>query len=240
MAVDQLGRLTPTDWTHVDKYPLKGSVRSDVLEAKPRPVVIGVNWYEAFDRPVQEGRYWYIKDGPLGEIRGGHCVCLKPRGATEPTSWWEWYDQVSEGICVGEGVSRMASHFNRKRYQSRWLYDECKKVDGYDGEGTWVSVGLDVLRELGHVARKPGEKHWLTSNESLQGTGRDSQLEGISANRWIRSIDDCLQVLGYQDKGYVDVINSWGRGYPKLTRLDVDVLERLWNEDGEIGVATDR
>jgi hypothetical protein len=41
------------------------------------PVAIGVNWYRAFDVPVRVGREWWVgRDGALGQVRGGHCVCV--------------------------------------------------------------------------------------------------------------------------------------------------------------------
>lgn len=48
------------------------------------PAVIGVNWYENFDRPAYlNGAYWIGTDGverratsDLGRIRGGHAVCV--------------------------------------------------------------------------------------------------------------------------------------------------------------------
>ena len=64
--------------------------------------------------------------------------------------------------------------------------------------------------------------------------------EGIKANRWARSVDDVLTTLGYGGLDYVDILNSWGRGYPHLTRMPATVLERLWKEDGEVGLVTDR
>jgi hypothetical protein len=145
---------------------------------------------------------------------------------------------VSEGICVAEGISRAATHFNRKLYQPRPLYDQCKLLDGYPGEGTWVSVGFDVWRNIGHVPRKRMEPHALQPDHSM--FPRFEYDEGIQENRWIRSVQDCLEVVGYTDKNYVDIINSWGRYYPHLVRMPVTNLERLWREDGEIGVVTDR
>jgi hypothetical protein len=40
------------------------------------PISIGVNWYSNFDRPVQKGSHYWIGEGNLGQIRGGHCVCV--------------------------------------------------------------------------------------------------------------------------------------------------------------------
>jgi hypothetical protein len=44
------------------------------------PTIIGVNWYENFDRPVWDAglQRWIIGRDPrnLGRIRGGHCVCM--------------------------------------------------------------------------------------------------------------------------------------------------------------------
>lgn len=43
------------------------------------PISIGINWYENFDRPEEEGlirKDHWIGRGGLGRIRGGHCVCL--------------------------------------------------------------------------------------------------------------------------------------------------------------------
>ena len=94
-----LGRRPPTDWTHVDKYPLMASM----VPAKPTPVVIGVNWYVEFDNPVKDdqGHSWIARDGKLSKVRGGHCVCLKPKGHSDPDAWWNFYDQGTEGACVG-------------------------------------------------------------------------------------------------------------------------------------------
>ncbi len=224
-----LGRRPPTDWQHVDKYPLTAST----APSRPTPVVIGVNWYVEFDNPVKDadGHSWIARDAKLTKIRGGHCVCLKPRGTNDPDAWRNFYDQGSEGACMGFGSSRMMSQLNRKTYDGFWLYHEAQKIDEWPGEaydGTSVRAALDVLRTVGHCELKDG----TTSPPAL--------VEGIKANRWARSVDDVLQTLGYGGLDYVDVLNSWGRGYPHLTRMPAKVLERLWKEDGEVGLVTDR
>jgi hypothetical protein len=225
-----LGRRPPSDWQHVDRFPLTAST----APKKPTPVVIGVNWYVEFDKPEQDaqGHYWIARDAKLSTVRGGHCVCLKPRGTTDPDGWWDFYNQGQEGACVGFGSSRMMSQLNRKTYDGFWLYHEAKKVDEWPGEdydGTSVRAALDVLRKVGHCV-KDGD---APTAPAVLG-------EGIAANRWARSVDDVLSVLGYDGLDFVDVLNSWGRGYPHLTRMPAKVLERLWKEDGEVGIVTDR
>lgn len=245
-----LGRRAPTDWKHVDKYPLTADQLEEITV--PRPVVIGVNWYSNFDDPIRDSSgAWWIGRGSLGRLRGGHCVCLKERKAPRGPKSYAFYDQGTEGACVGFGTSLMLSHLNHKLYFARWLWDRSKEIDEWsdtnpgDSDGTSVRAALDIVRTKGHIVYDP------LAHDSINrdGVGADwiprSSLtpvyeEGIKANRWITSIDDCLQVLGYTGLDYVDIMNSWGSSYPPLVRMPVTTLERLWHEYGEIGVPTDR
>ena len=158
--------------------------------------------------------------------------------------WWHWgHDQGKEGSCVGHGISMERAITNiaqakalgllnpGRRYNPLDVWNEAKKIDEWPGEdydGTSVRAGLDILRKRGHCEIDNGK----TSPEDIG--------EGIKANRWARSVDDVLTALCYGDLDYVDVLNSWGRGFPHLTRMPATVLERLWKEDGEVGLVTDR
>ena len=233
MPVGELGRREPPDFRHVNAYPLTAAT----TPTKPVPVTIGVDWHTGFDQPVKraDGRWWLpsIKKGePLGPIRGGHCVCLRPDSMTDLTAWWAWYDQGAEGACVGFGSSRMMSLLNRARYDARWLYLEAQKVDYWPGEaysGTSVSAGMDVLRTRGHKT-----KAWTEPRPA----------QGINANRWARSLDDirgCLQSPRHDQLEAVPVLNSWGAGFPHITYLPYSTLEELVvNRGGECTVVTDR
>lgn len=227
--MNALGRLVPSDWDHVDKYPLT----AETAPSAPTPVVIGVDWFAEFDRPVQDsqGRYWIARDGRLTTVRGGHCVCLKPKGFTDPLSWWDFYNQGNEGACVGFGVSRLTSQLNRKRYDGFWLYHEAQKIDewaGEDYEGTSVRAGLDILRTRGHRAVYGGK------------SSIENPMEGIAANRWATSAQQALDALGYTGLDYVDLLNSWGRSYPHIVRMPATVLQKLIDRNGEVGLVTDR
>lgn len=222
-----LGRRVPTDWEHVAKYPLT------IVPEKPTPVVLGINWYSAFDNPVLEddGRYW-IPDGNLGSIRGGHCICVKASAQPDLLGWWAFYDQGSEGACVGFGCSRAMSLLNRVRYDGFWLYREAQKSDEWPGEdydGTSVRAGLEVLRTVGP----------MRARAQLVSAG-----DGISAYRWATTVDmvhGVIQSPLADEIGGVPLLNSWGRdGYPHIVWLPDAVLDRLLREDGEAGLITDR
>ena len=68
-----------------------------------------------------------------------------------------FYDQKSQGACVGFGSSWMMSILNRRKYDARWLWDRAKEVDEWtdtnpgDNQGTSVRAAMDVLRKMGHV-----------------------------------------------------------------------------------------
>ncbi len=39
-------------------------------------ITLGINWYRNFDAPVRRKGSWWIGEGRLGSIRGGHAVCV--------------------------------------------------------------------------------------------------------------------------------------------------------------------
>lgn len=64
------------------------------------PCSIGVDWYTNFDNPQigSDGRYW-IGKGNLGNVRGGHCVCVygawdKYQAVRIKNSWGSSYPLV--------------------------------------------------------------------------------------------------------------------------------------------------
>ena len=228
--MSKLGRRVPTDWVHVDKYPLRVS-----LIEKPTPVVLGINWYRSMSNPTLDsgtGRWW-IKS-ISGPLEGGHAICVKCATLTDPLGWWDFYDQGDEGSCVGFSCSRMMSLMNRTRYAARWLYLEAQKIDEWPGEnyeGTSVRAALDILRERGHRRLING-----VTGEVLSG-------DGIVANRWATSVADVHATLKMplaDSLNAVPLLNSWGRYYPHIVWLPDEVLNRLLTEEGEAAVVVDR
>jgi hypothetical protein len=228
-----LGRRPPTDYEHVSKYGLTLQTVPD----KPTPVVLGINWWSAFDDPQPHkvnGRteWWIGLEKDWGYVRGGHAICVKPDGITDTAGWWDFYFQHNNG-CVGFSSSRMMSMLNRKRYDANWLYAEARKIDEWPGEadeGTSVRAGMDVLRTEGH-RRKLGP---FTLPPMLS--------EGIKENRWATNVVEVLACL-HDDVNSDSIIlcNSWGKfGYPHYVHLPLAGLDRLLREDGEATVVVDR
>jgi hypothetical protein len=230
----RLDRLIPTDFEHVAKFPLTLAT----LPAGPTPVVLGINWYSRFDTPVLDssGRYWIKRaaNGSLGTLRGGHAICVKCAVKTDPLGWWDFYDQGSEGACVGFSESRMMSLLNRTKYDAPWLYHTAQKNDEWPGEnydGTSVRAGLEVLRTWGHCRVAYGKTYPPDANA------------GISVYRWatsVQDVHDSIQMPLARSLGAVPLLNSWGRAYPHITWLPDDILAQLLNEDGEAGLVTDK
>lgn len=233
MPEGPLGRREPTDWEHVDKYPLRALPQAERPQGVPSP--IGVKWYPEFDRPTKgrDGRWRVAMPARNSRVRGGHCICVKPPNLEDAYNWWSFYDQGSEGACVGFGESRAQSLLNRKRYDGFWLYRQAQLIDEWTDtppeEGTSVRAGLDILRTLGHVRLYGGRPSVA------------SPAEGIAVNRWATGIDDWLTAIGWAGADEVPFLNSWGRdGYPHIVYAPTETYERLLREDGEFSIITDR
>jgi hypothetical protein len=240
-----LGRRPPSDWEHVDKYPLR--TLTAAVKLPPVPVVLGTNWYSAFDEPVRDARsrsWWVARDGKLGTVRGGHCFAALPIGWQDREAAWRWYDQIAEGICVGEGWCRAMDLLNKRPYQPRPLYDWAQANDEYEdtppAAGTSVRAGADFVRKVGMVRRVGREPQFVDAGH-VQLAGRAPVAEdGIAAVRWATSADEVLRALGREKQGFVVFLNSWGQSYPRYTRMSAEVLDRLIREDGEAAIPTDR
>ncbi len=233
-----LGMRPPTDDEHRQKYPLL----LGAYPTKPTPVILGTFWYSGFDAPRQDdqGKFWFPDAGEhWGSARGGHCYILRPPGVVDPNAWWSFFNQGSVPSCVGWGTSRAMALMNRLRYDGTILYREAQKVDDWPGEdygGTSVRAGCDIARTVGL---------WRSRGGRITGPcGED----GIAANRWAANIEEIATCLSPADdgavilnRGWVEMLNSWGTFYPHYTRIPLGALNRLvFGDGGEAAIVTDR
>lgn len=228
-----LDRRVPPDWRHYERFPL---MAAQVEALEPSPVVWGVDWHQGFDTPqrASDGRYWVGRDASLGVRRGGHAISSPASAHRDSVSWWDFYNQGSEGACVGFSVCRALTYLNRKRYDARELYLEAQKIDEWPGEaysGSSVRAGLKVAMDRGPRPVKDGKP------------GPPSPRDGIQAYRWSNSVEDIIEVLGWdygRQVGAVPWTNSWGRSYPRVVWVPGEVAQGLIDRDGECGVPVDR
>jgi hypothetical protein len=231
MSPRPLGRRTPTDWKHVERYPLRALPQAEQPTAVP--VVLGINWYSNFDRPVKKGNIWVIGQGDLGTVRGGHAICGQPTGIYDSLAWWDFYDQGNAESCVGFSECRMMTLLNRRRYDATWLYNEAQRTDEYADTppegGTSVRAGLRILQTLGAM------REW---------DGKDTGVhpeDGISAYRWATTWDEVRRAVNVPgNANSIPLLQSWGRYYPHVVHLVDEAGERVLYEEGEIGIPTDR
>jgi hypothetical protein len=241
-----LGRRPPTDFRHVEKYPMR-LLSASVQEGAGG--VFGINWWSAFDDPKRIGRKDIVgvdEQGRvlsnLGYIRGGHAIDGRVHGVVDSVSWWEFYDQGLEwegkpdkdySSCVGQAIARYATNKNRSRYDAYELYHAAQEIDEWDGvdyEGTSVRAGFEVMRTRGPV-RVWGDEEYPAS-----------LAHGIEAYFWAENVDQIRRALKVPDSSsLIPALNSWGKGYPHIVYFPDDVIDRVvFREDGEFGIATDR
>lgn len=233
MMSGPLGRREPTDWVHVEKYPLQ---LTDFPQAIGQPVVFGIPWYEKFDedglveRKNKYGKIEFWLPEPTtdwGRVRGGHAILAEPAGRKDRTNWWLHYHQ-HRGSCTGHSSGHSQTLNNRRKYDPEWIYEQAQLIDewpGEDYEGSSVRAAFDVLRDLG--LRRVWGSH--TSDPSIG--------DGIIANRWLLTTDEVLVVL---QMDHAVLLQSWGRGYPHRVHASAETIERLRTENSEFCVATDR
>jgi hypothetical protein len=234
-----LGRVEPTDFRHL----LRFAISEDTYPKHPVPVPIGINWYSRFNVPHKDadGNLWLVKPGTkprdFGAREGGHEVCLKSETLDDAPGWYTFFDQGSQGACVGFAVTRAKSHVDRRLLDPQWLYDRARELDewpGEDYEGTSGRGAAEALRTLGHKqyrAKRPS-MHWA-----------------IAVYRWARSVEDIAAALwnptfgrdAILNRGWVVMLNSWGPVFPQYVRIDLDTLDQLvFRERGDALIFTDR
>lgn len=210
-----LGAVPPPDARHARAYPL-GAPGTTIPVG---PMVAGMYWHETFWKPTKkpDGTYWIgLNPTALGAVQGGHAICLIPEGWEDVKDGWTWFNQGQTSACVAFACNRLQALNDKKTgLYAPPFYDRCKQLDGRPGDGTYIRVGMDVLRTNGC---------WLKAKTKV--TGPDARY-GITANRWARSVDDVLAALGAKATGRIGFLNSWGTSYPHVTYMPAETVHRM-------------
>ena len=142
-----------------------------------------------------------------------------------PYGFRRYYDQGTEGACVGFGCSWAMSTLNLQKsyrnnfpkYDANWLYRAAQLVDDWEEtppeEGTSVRAAMDVLRDQGHRVRRY-RKLWPAD-----------PAHGIQTNRWATHVDEMRAAI---EVGIPVVIGiNWYQNF--------DTPRQRWNGEWWIG-----
>jgi hypothetical protein len=231
VAPGGLGRVTPPDYDHVEKFPLS-ALGADA--PTNTPVQLGIPWMSNFDKPVETtvgGQTIYvIGKGNLGTERGGHAICAQPPTLTDTADNVRFYNQGQTEECVGFSICRGQSLLHTGTlFNPLWLYNAARNTEGNHSEegGSTVRAGM-------HVLLKKGAKPWGEKSPVL--------ADGVTAYRWATTWDEVRAALGVpDDQDGVDLDQSWGdEGYPPHVRITDEAGEWCLQQGGEAGLFTER
>lgn len=223
-----LGRRPPTDWRHVEKYPLRiaaaevaerilklPAYRSFYVQPDGSCVGFSSSWMMSILNRRRYAAHWLYEQAQLIDewgdtppeegtsVRAGMDI-LRTRG----------HRVVKRGAIGPESVSEGIS-------TNRWAAS-VDDVRSCIADGTPVTLGVNWYSNFDHPVRKR-DGYWI-------GEGALGSIRGGHA----------ICAFGVSDRRQaVRLVNSWGTGYP-LVWVGYATLGRLINEDGEVTVVTDR
>lgn len=246
-----LGRRVPTDFEHVDSFPLR------TLLADPQHVLVVPP--AGTEKSLGLPAWWKLHN----QGREGSCVGF---GCSAMMSITNHYQRLRE---TGQNLTY--------RYAARWLYIEAQPIDEWSdtppGEGTSVRAGCDILRDVGHrrvqrgvtgdplLAHGISANRWATDVDEIRAAIYAGLAVALGVN-WYASMDvpfqrvpggehwitvssgirggHCLASFRMSDRRQAfRLMNSWGGGYPPVWISYTD-MQRLLDEQGEAAVITDR
>jgi hypothetical protein len=260
MAEPGLGRRVPTDFEHVEKYPLRMLIADplDELVVPPKSVEVGLGL----------PRYWKTWDqGSEGACVGfGSSVMM---AVTNTRQYWL--------------ANKTTQQF---KYDPWWLYNEAQLVDEWDDtppeEGTSVRAACRVLQDKGHcrifnnvsnpadLAQGISAYRWATTVDEMRAAIFAQRAISIGVN-WYTAFDSagitewngeywigldsnnkpktnlgsirgghCTGIFRMSDRRQAfKFMNSWGDTYPPMW-IPYSVMQKLLDEDGEAAVIVDR
>lgn len=251
-----LGRRVPTDFKHVEKYPLRAL--APTLPLAVNKTLALPFWHWSHDQGSEGACVGFGTSMMLAILN----TAQNKRAGVRPQTvrydpWWLW-DRAKE-------------------------IDEWPDTAPGDDNGTSVRAACDIAKERGLVRYKFASN--LLSHVLNDPTVQPKPEEGIATYRWATDIDlmraalhagvpisigvnwyasfdrpetvngeqwigrgdlgairggHCVCIYGASDRRQAfRVKNSWGKGYP-LVWLPYSTMGRLLREDGEAALITDR
>jgi hypothetical protein len=137
-----------------------------------------------FDRRIPK-TFDHITKYPARELRKFQRTVANVEKTTidMPAHYQTFYDQGTEGACVGFGESICMSLYNDLLFDAFWLYREAQIIDEWPEtppeEGTSLAAGFDVLRDKGHRYFRGGTSYPPKIKHGI-----------VGVNRWTQTTDE--------------------------------------------------
>lgn len=172
---------------------------------------------------------------------------LKPRRIPKAVEWYfselPIKDQGQTNTCVGQSctyLKEVQEYFEHKavfEFDANKLYEDCKKIDDYPGDGTFLRIGLKILFNDGLSANglSTPERYKISSYARLEGvedmkyalasTGPIvvgikvyENMENVKEDGFVPESEGsflgghAVMITGYDDtRGGFRMVNSWGK-----------------------------
>lgn len=228
-----LGRRTPTDWQHVDKYPFM----APQIEINPRHklelLFHLIPWYD-------QGR-----EGACVGFAGSWMMSTINRKRYDPRWLWdrskerdEWSD-TNPGDDNGTSV-RAAMDVLRSLGHVRVFNGQSFQPTQSEGirENRWVRSVEDFRLAIASGVGVQVGVNWYSNFDTPQAMAGDAWV-GVNPN--LGRIRGGHSVFFYEyddEKQAARFVNSWGYGYPRPW-MPYNVIQRLLDEYGEATLVTD-
>ena len=188
----------------------------------------------------------------------------KPRRIPKVVDWYveemEIKNQGQTNTCVGQScaylkqIQEFFEHLYHYNFDGFDLYNECKKIDNYPADGTFLRIGLKILSKQGVKPEgiNTSKRYKISSYARLDGleamkyaiTSTGPIVIGIKVYENMERVEEngfvpepkgayygghAVVVTGYDDfKGGFRFLNSWGKewGINGTAWLSYDYIEK--------------
>lgn len=235
MADFPLGRFEPTDFKHIDKYPLR--MRRAPFTGVAERLLPLPHHYRRKQNQGSEGacvgfsQTWQQLIYNVGEgFLDGFWLYEQAKKIDE----WQGEDYDGTSLRAGFDVLRTVGHLRKdRRFKSL-----TPQVSYGIVENRWATTVDEIRAAI--MAGDPVNMgtNWYSGFDEPEKRGREFWVSASNVG-YLRG-GHAWTIYGASDRRQAfKMVNSWGMDYP-LVWFPYDLVGRLLNEYGEAGIVTDR
>lgn len=235
MSFVPLGRLIPTDWKHIEKYPYETVCPKTVAVAE-RTLRLP-NFHERYNQKSESACVGFASSWMMSVLNKKLYDAIWLWEQAKHIDEWPWTnpgDNNGTSVRAAMDVLRTVGHVpvirNKERkpfledgiHRNRWAV-RVDQIRTAIVTGTPVVFGINWYTNFNSPEKIEG-RYWI--GHGIQGTYIGGHAVCIYA------VSDRLQAVG--------IVNSWGKLYPPLVWMPYKTVETLLAEYAEAALVTDR